>query len=443
MSKIYMLLTTLLLTTFCYQGMAQAPGCATNVAPANMLTNVNPFPFITLKWTPVAGATSYDVYYSTKVPPKQFAGNVTSDSFNFIDAAYNTTYFWYVVPKNADGLAIGCVSNATSFTTSSPPPPPSNDNCNGAINLTSNVAGTTLGATESQAPVTCNSYTGVSDDDVWYEFTATKNGAAIITLSGNNSFDGVLEVFSGSCGSLTSLNCSDTSQSGGTEQITLNATAGTTYKIRVYGFDGDLASRGTFTISAVEAALPVTLVDFKAEQHDNDNVLFWKTANELNNVGFEIQSSNNGNTFEKIAFIDTRAANGNSSLLLSYQFVDAGASNGNTYYRLKQIDKNGHSSLSDIIFVKGNKINSMAFGKIYPNPVKNNLNLLIASPSETKIKIEIADLSGKLILSRQKTIVNGNNRYSIDVSMMAAGTYFIKASDVNKTQGAVSKFVKE
>lgn len=443
MSKIYTLLTAFLLIAFCYHGMAQAPGCATNVAPLDMSTNVDPFPSITLKWTPVAGATSYDVYYNTKVPPRQFAGNVTSDTFNFVNANYNTTYFWYVVPKNADGLAIGCVSTVTSFTTSVPPSAPSNDNCSGAINLTSNLAGTTLGATQSQAPVVCNGYTGMSDDDVWYEFTATKTGTAIITLNGNNSFDGVLEVFSGACGSLTSLNCSDTSQSGGTEQITLNATAGTSYKIRVYGFDGDLASRGTFTISAVEAALPVTLLDLTAEHRQNDNVVLWKTANELNNVGFEVQSSNDGNTFEKIAFIDTKAVNGNSSLLLSYQFVDAGASGGSTYYRLKQIDKNGHSSLSNIIFLKGNKINSVAFGKIYPNPVKNNLNLLIASPFVNKIKIDITDLAGKLIISREKTVINGNNRYSIDVSTLPAGTYFIKASDINKTQSAVSKFVKD
>src|SRR3569623_159463 len=241
MKKLYALLLPFLFFT---NLNAQSPGCTTNVSPIDGATNVNPYPSITLKWTPVAGATSYDVYYSTKVPPKQLLGSVSADSIVFKDADYSTQYFWYVVPINS------------SCTTMAPPPPPANDNCSGAVNLTSTpITGNTVGATQSMPAINCNGFTGTANDDVWYQYTAAASGPAIITVDGQGSFDAVVEAFSGTCGSLTSLTCSDTSQNGGTEQITINATAGTTYFFRVYNFFSNLSARGTFTISGPAVSL--------------------------------------------------------------------------------------------------------------------------------------------------------------------------------------------
>ena len=84
-----------------------------------------------------------------------------------------------------------------------PPIPPSNDNCAGATNLTVNGAcvyttGTTDGATESQ--VACG---GNADDDVWYSFTAT-NALQNIKVHPTNGMDPVVQIFSGTCASLTS-----------------------------------------------------------------------------------------------------------------------------------------------------------------------------------------------------------------------------------------------
>ena len=117
---------------------------------------------------------------------------------------------------------------------------PANDNCSGAIELTVNAnnlcgtstEGTTIGATQSQAG--CNF--SVADDDVWYKFTATaithKISATAITMS-----DPVLEVFSGSCGSLISLVCVNDLgfPYNHTEKTILTGlTIGEVYFIRVY-----------------------------------------------------------------------------------------------------------------------------------------------------------------------------------------------------------------
>ncbi|MFZ4634945.1 MAG: CARDB domain-containing protein, partial [Saprospiraceae bacterium] len=114
-----------------------------------------------------------------------------------------------------------------------PVPPPANDNCSGATLLTVNsdancgtvLNASTLGATQSQAP--CQ---GTSDDDVWFKFIAT--GATQRVLISNATQAVVSQVFSGSCGSLTSLDCK--TGSNGTDHQLFGLTAGQTYYLRVY-----------------------------------------------------------------------------------------------------------------------------------------------------------------------------------------------------------------
>jgi type IX secretion system substrate protein/pre-peptidase len=423
---------------------AQSPGCTTNVYPANQVNNISPTPYVTFKWNPVPGASSYDVYVSTKMPPKQLVGSSLTDSFHFYTADYGSIYYWYVVPKNADGAAIGCSSSATSFITSSPPPPPANDDCEGATDLsTAVVDGTTLGATQTLQAVSCGGYAGTADDDVWYQFTALTTGSVLVTLNGNGTFDGVLQTFRGACGSLVALSCSDTSQAGGREQITMNAVKGTSYKIRVYSFGSQITDRGDFTVLATGSALPISLLSFKGEHSGNQNILSWSTATELNNSGFEIQYSFDRNDFRKLAIVNSKATNGNSSSVLSYQYTDNKAPGGNVYYRLMQIDKDGHYSYSNVVLIKGEKINALALNMMYPNPAKNKLNLVVSSPENNNINIMITDLAGKKVYNEAFSLINGGNNLDLDIAKLPAGTYFLSAACNNGCKTAVSKFVKE
>jgi hypothetical protein len=444
MKKLYSLI---ILCFFLANTHAQSPGCVTNVSPTAGATNVNPYPYVTFKWNPFPGAVSYDVYVSTKIPPKQLVGNTSSDSFHFINGNYNTTYYWYVIPKDAGGNALStgsCVSSNTSFTTSAPPPPPANDDCSGALDITSTTLnGFTVGATESMPAAICNGFAGTANDDIWYQFTANSTGTALITMNGDSNFDGVLEVFSGACGSLTSLTCSDTSQQGGSEQITLNVTAGTNYKVRVYNFFNTLSTRGTFTIEATGSTLPVTLINFKGVRVGNNNVLSWSTATEVNNKGFQVQYSFDGNDFQNMSFVNSRANNGNSNSIINYQYTDSKNLSGNVYYRLLQIDKDGHTSYSNIILIKGDKSKSLRLNAIYPNPARNNLNLTVYSPFKNQIKVMITDITGKTVQKQAFSIVDGGNNLDMNIAKLPAGSYFIKAICKDGCQTPVTKFVKQ
>lgn len=139
-----------------------------------------------------------------------------------------------------------------SYTYTSIASPPANDNCAAAINLIQGTtctptSGTSAFATQSQAG--CS---GTANDDVWYKFTATSTGA-IITVDGSTQFDAVYELFSGACGTLTSMGCIDNTVADGIETSNFNnLVVGQTYYIRVYDWGATAPGTPGFTICVQE-----------------------------------------------------------------------------------------------------------------------------------------------------------------------------------------------
>ena len=76
----------------------------------------------------------------------------------------------------------------------------------------------------------------MANDDVWYSFTATSSDMSIGVLpSASGNMDPVIELFTGACGSLTSLGCADEGGQNAPEDLQANGlTAGTEYFFRVY-----------------------------------------------------------------------------------------------------------------------------------------------------------------------------------------------------------------
>ena len=89
---------------------------------------------------------------------------------------------------------------------------------------------------------------GTANNDVWYQFVANTNAASIEVI-GSAELDAVLEIFSGSCSNLNSLNCVNTSYDGGTEATTLsNLIIGNTYFIRIYDWHNWIPNTMDFSI---------------------------------------------------------------------------------------------------------------------------------------------------------------------------------------------------
>ena len=424
---------------------AAAPPCAALTAPGNGAVNISA-PQALFTWDSASAASEYEFKLGT-THSTESADVLTGKAAFQSDLAYNTTYYWTVVPKNAAGSAAGCP--VYSFTTQPVPPLPVNDECSGAIPLTagSPLNASSRSATQSMTAEACNGNTGNANDDVWFKFTASQAGKATIILTPDLMFDGVMHAYSGGCNSLVGLACADLNFNGEPDTLTLsNVISGETYYFRVYGFD-DAGEDGSFTLTvsetASESTLPVTITNFKGEHIGEQNVLLWTTLTEQNNKGFELQRSANGKDFSMVAFIESKAIDGNSSSAITYEFTDIKPFAANSFYRLKQVDKDGKSILSDVVFLKGRQPNSLALSNVYPNPAKSNVNLVLAAPALTKVSVIVTDVAGKLMMQQAAQLLNGENRLSLNVNALPPGTYLIKAAGANGAKAAVSKFVKQ
>ncbi len=196
-------------------------------------------------------------------------------------------------------------------------------------------------------------------------------------------------------------------------------------------------------INISDVPLGVTMISFTGNKDGNKNKLHWTTTNETNNKGFELQRSKDGNTFEKIGFVASKADMGNSSVEIQYNFEDEQPFDGNNYYRLKQLDLNGKESYSNIIMIKGGKGNKIEFTSIYPNPAKDLLKLDIYTPITQNLNVIITDISGRTVKQINILANNGNNQFNVNVDALKAGTYLIKASSNNGYEAVVQKFMKQ
>ncbi|MCC6839805.1 MAG: T9SS type A sorting domain-containing protein [Flavobacteriales bacterium] len=166
---------------------------------------------------------------------------------------------WYLpVMANTFVGAVGPYSVQVSATACAVPP--ANDDCANAAalaaqNWCSFSYFTTAGASGSMPAVDCGPGAGFANDDVWFTFTATAGTMTIGAMGMDSSFNAVLELFSGDCGSLTSLACADDSLAGQAEQLiatTLNV--GETYLLRVYDWNPGYPAPADFGICLVEGS---------------------------------------------------------------------------------------------------------------------------------------------------------------------------------------------
>ncbi|HET6202270.1 MAG TPA: hypothetical protein VFI25_05645, partial [Planctomycetota bacterium] len=145
-----------------------------------------------------------------------------------------------------------------NVTCTPPPPPPANDECATAIALVDglNSGFTTVGTTPSGLPNPTCAGTTSFNNDVWFTYTATCSGAVTFSMCGPAVvYDSILQIYSGSCGSLTVLACDDdgcpTPPAFADFSIATSpaVTAGTTLIVRVGGFSATDVGAFQITVS--------------------------------------------------------------------------------------------------------------------------------------------------------------------------------------------------
>jgi len=176
--------------------------------------------------------------------------------------------------------------------------------------------------------------------------------------------------------------------------------------------------------------LPVELTSFTAKQSVNGVGLYWATATEVSNFGFDVERANSGKNaiWEKIGFI---SGHGNSNSPNNYSFIDNKPLSGKSQYRLKQIDKDGAFKYTKTIEV-ASVILKYDLAQNYPNPFNPTTVITYSIPISSIVVINVYNVIGKLI----KTLVNqyqeaGIYKVNFDARGLSNGIYFYKIQSGN------------
>jgi hypothetical protein len=210
--------------------------------------------------------------------------------------------------------------------------------------------------------------------------------------------------------------------------------AGSSYQASIttgaYGNNNHNIDFGVINI----AFLPLRFIEFTAEPQNNAALLRWSVAGETGSTVYELQRSVNGVNFTGIATINSNAARNGS-----YSYTDNSmVPNVKNYYRVRQSDGAGHSSVSDIRWLRFNETVTLS---LYPNPATETLNLMLGEALRNQpLQIEILSAEGRQVLSRQTGGSTGT--LQLPVALLAPGIYQLRIRSNGEVK-AMQSFVKQ
>ena len=188
---------------------------------------------------------------------------------------------------------------------------------------------------------------------------------------------------------------------------------------------GSVGASATFEATTT---LPVALSAFRARRTGRTVELRWQTEMERNNERFEIERSTDGHKWERLLVLASKTPNATTPQ--SYTATDVAPYPRANHYRLRQIDRDGQSWLSNAVSVD---MGYAAQPKVAPNPTSGLLQVSLSQEGPTVW--QLLDVSGRIWLS-------GNTdaqTFQLDLRNFPAGCYFFRGVDENG-QSAVQKF---
>ena len=192
-----------------------------------------------------------------------------------------------------------------------------------------------------------------------------------------------------------------------------------------------------------DSPLPVELSSFTSLVNNNNVLLEWTTASEMNNSGFQIQRryarDETPDDWNVVEFIN---GHGTTTTPNNYNFTDKNLQSGKYKYRLKQIDFNGnfeyHNLGNEVIIGVPAKFD---LSQNYPNPFNPSTKINYDLPTDGSVSIKLFDLSGKEVASLVNEVKTaGYHTVDFNASNLSSGVYFYNISvDANGNNFSATK----
>lgn len=167
------------------------------------------------------------------------------------------------------------------------------------------------------------------------------------------------------------------------------------------------------------------IITVKASLQNEETKLNWTVLCDQEVDYFIIERSIDRINFNDIGRVEGRAT---VNAAEHYNTIDdvRTIATGFIYYRLRTVLRNGKAKWSPIIAVK--KDNSDNFNvQILPNPVREQLQVLVTTPVQVITDIHIIDGSGKILQQYKETSMPGVNSFTYrQVAALPVGIYYMR-----------------
>lgn len=155
-------------------------------------------------------------------------------------------------------------------------------------------------------------------------------------------------------------------------------------------------------------------------------------------IKFEVQSDNFANlylqkSYNSIIWSDLVRIDWKGN------YLDSNPFNGVNYYRLKSLDKDGLSDYSKIISINANSDNQIL---IYPTLVRNDENISCKFNNLGTYKIEIYDITGNKLISKEVNISDKAQIETVDLGSLETGIYIAKMISDSNSNNFSTKIIK-
>ncbi len=159
--------------------------------------------------------------------------------------------------------------------------------------------------------------------------------------------------------------------------------------------------------------LPVSLVNFSTTGAEQAVILHWKTASEIDILGFNLyRSLGQGGTYNRINSL-VIPSQGTGPVFQDYEYVDAALIEGfHYYYKLATVEINGRENIMEpaILGIAGNNqgsswteppdytlLNFVSLKGNYPEPFNSQTSIAFSVYENSPVKLEIYSLMGRKI----------------------------------------------
>jgi hypothetical protein len=191
------------------------------------------------------------------------------------------------------------------------------------------------------------------------------------------------------------------------------------------------ASTNSYVAIYSSTSLPVTLLNFTAARQGDDARLNWSTSMEENNKGFEIQRSSDASKWTALGFV---TGSGTSQTQHDYQYLDMNLPAGTYYYRLRQVDYDGHSQFSKIIPLTFDGGLVLDLKQNRPNPFNSYTIVEMDIPKYCRVQLILYDQIGRP-LQQLVDEFKSAGKYDIQVNKngLSPGIYYYKMNAMGQS----------